>query len=212
MPTRPLIVLAFALAATACSDSPNVEFDMDDDTTFAGAEPNYAPGDEFAMLTENGAVKLGLTRDHMYFEVSEAVREHVDEQLEEDMGESDSRIGRSIASAVRRGVSSAMSIDIDYDLDEIRDVDYRGGELVFEFVRGEEHALDNIEIDDEPITRSFSAQDARAFVDAFHRVKRGESVRGADDDSPAPDSAGDDDEDVDVDPDVDVDTAGGAAF
>lgn len=162
----------------SCTDEPHVEFDMDDDTTFAGAEPNYASDDEFAMLTENGAVKLGLTRERVYFEVSQAVRDHVDEEIAEGVEDSDSRLARSIGDAVRRGVQSAMSIDIDFDIDEIRDVDYRNGELVFEFVNGEEQSLDNINIDDEPVTRSFDADDARAFVDAFRRVKAGESIRG----------------------------------
>ena len=162
----------------ACGDSPNVEFDMNDDSTFADAEPNYAADDEFAILTENGAVKLGLTSERLYFEVSQAVRDHVDQEISNEMKENDSRIARSISGAVRRGVQSAMSIDIDFDLDEIRDVDYRNGELEFEFVNDQERSLDNIKIDDdEPITRSFSEEDAQAFVDAFRRVKAGESLR-----------------------------------
>ena len=178
MRNEALLLLA-VLATSACTDEPHVEFSMDDDTTFADAEVEYASDDEFAMLTENGAVKLGLTRERVYFEVSEAVREHVDEQIAEDMGESDSRIGRSIGNAVRRGVRSAMSIDIDFDIDEIRDVEYRAGELRFEFENDHERSLDHVQIDDEPIGRSFAAEDAQALVAAFRRVKAGESVRGA---------------------------------
>jgi hypothetical protein len=174
---RAVAWLPCALILAGCMDEPNVEFNMGDDSTFANAETNYARDDQFAMLTENGAVKLGLTRERVYFEVSEAVRRHVDDKISDEMDETDSRLARSITDAVRRGVQSAMSIDIDFDIDEIRDVDYRGGELVFEFENDEEHGLDNVEIDDEPITRAFAADDARAFVDAFRRVKAGETLR-----------------------------------
>ncbi len=174
----PVLLVALAPLA-ACMDEPNVEFNMDDDSTFADAEVTYAADDEFATLTESGAVKLGLTSDRVYFTVSDAVREHVDEEIASGMKDNDSRIARSISGAVRRGVQSAMSIDIDYPLADIRDVDYRDGELVFDFVNeGDERGLENIDIDNEPITRSFTAEDAQAFVAAFRRVKAGESVRG----------------------------------
>ena len=204
---RFLPVVLILLVAAGCTDEPHVEFSMDDDTTFADAKVNYASDDEFAMLTENGAVKMGLTRERVYIEVSEAVREHVDERIAEGMEEGDSRIARSIENAVRRGVRSAMSIDIEFDVDEIRDVEYRGGELVFDFVNDEERSLDNIRIDDEPVMRSFPPGDARAFVDAFRRVKAGESVRTDGGDSAAksaPDSLAAKRETGD--------SAGGAAF
>ena len=199
--------ILLALGLSACTDDPNVDISLgDDDTTFADAEVVYAPDDEFATLTENGVVKLGLTSDRVYFEVSEAVRETVDQEIASGMKESDSRIARSIEGAVRRGVQSAMSIDIDFDLDEIRDVDYVDGELVFDFAdEGGQRTLRNIDIDDEPITRSFEAQDAQAFVDAFRRVKAGESVRGTNVPAKQPDSVTDKSRTA-------PDTSGGGSF
>lgn len=168
-----------AVLVAACGDDRgrNVTLDVgDDDTLFADAEATLAEGDVFAVLTENGAVKLGLTQDRVYFQVSEAVRAHVDSAIETDLEESDSRIARSIGSAVRRGVAGALEFEIDYPVEAIRDVDYRGGELVFEFEDPDDGAtLRNAEVDDEPLSRAFAAEDARAFVAAFRRVKAGES-------------------------------------
>lgn len=175
MHTR-LALCTLSLLALACGDDsgPRVDFDMDDDTLFTGAEATLAEGDVFATLTENGAVKLGLTEERVYFEVSQAVRERVDSEIASGMEESDNRIARSIGSAVRRGVAKALDIEIEFHVDEIRDVDYRDGELIFHFEDPEdEESLDNVKIDDEPLSRSFAEEDARAFVEAFRRVKAG---------------------------------------
>lgn len=202
--TRACFFLLFAagliLQLAACGDDPgadvDLDVDLDDDTSFAGAEAMLAEGDVFATMSENGVVRLGLTEDRVYFELSEAVREHVDSAIRSDLEESDSRIGRSIGSAVRRGVAGALDVEIDYAVDDIRDVDYRAGELVFEFVDEDDgRMLDNAEVDDEPLTRAFAAEDARAFVAAFRRVKAGDASPVATDTVP-----------------VSTDTAGGGSF
>jgi hypothetical protein len=174
-PTALLAALIGAGLSLGCGDDSNrrANFHLnDDDSTFAGAEPVLAEGDEFAALSTNGAIKLGLTRDRVYFEVSQAVREHVDSTIETELDESDSRIARSIGGAVRRGIAGALDFEIDFQLEEVEDVEYRDGEIVFRFVDpGDERTLENIDIDDEPLTRSFAEDDARAFVAAFRRVK-----------------------------------------
>lgn len=192
----------------ACMDEPRVDFVMDDDSTFVDAQVTYESDDQFATLTENGTVKLGLTSDRLYFTVSDAVREHVDQEIASGMKDDDSRIGRSIGGAIRRGVQSALNIDIDYRLSEIRDVDYRNGELVFDF-ENEDRSFDNIKIDDEPITRAFTDEDARAFVAAFRRVKAGETIRDGAVTTKQPGSV----DEKNTQPDASADdTSGGASF
>ena len=121
------LMLALVASLAACTDEPNVEISMDDDTSLEDARVNYDTGDQFATLTENGAVKLGLTSQRVYFEASEALRRHVDREIAENMADADSRIARSIGGAVRRGVQSALRFDVDFRLEEIEDVDYRDG-------------------------------------------------------------------------------------
>lgn len=168
--------LTLAALAVACDDdrAPRARVDVDDDSLFAGSEATLREGDLFAANTENGAVRLGLTRERVYFGLSEQLQEHVDSEIESGIGESDNRIARSIGAAVQRGIAGAMDISIDYRIDEIRDVDYRDGELVFDFVDPEDgRTLRGTDVDDEPITRAFTEEDARAFVDAFRRAKSG---------------------------------------
>ena len=204
--TLPVVVVALFLG---CGDSADVNIDFDEeDSTFAGRVANLEPGDEFAMLTENGAVRLALTRERVYFQVSEAVREHVDSTIREELEASDSRIARSIGSAVRRGVVGALEFDIDFRLDDIRDVDYRDGELVFEFEDPDDaRALRNLKVDDEPLTRAFSERDARDFVAAFRRVKAAGSADPATARPRADTAAG-----VDTAAVLRPDTSGGASF
>lgn len=200
-----LVVAVFA----GCSDERNVKFTMgDQDSTFAGREVELAPSDQFAVVSRDGVVKLGLTRERVYFTASDAVREHVDSTLQKEMSESDSRFARAISGAVRRGLQSALAFDVDFRIDEIRDVDYVDGELVFDWVDPErEGTLDNVEIDDQPVTRAFDAESGRAFVRAFRRVKRGETLRdtGLTVDSASTDGAS-------TSTPAAADTAGGASF
>ena len=200
MRTRMAGLMALLLLV-ACSDEPSVQFGVtDDDSLFAGGELRLAPGDQFAVLSRDGVVKLGLTRERVYFAASDAVREHVDSTIEREMSGSDSRVARSIAGAVRRGVQNALEFDVDFRVDEIRDVDYVDGELVFDWVDPERNrSLDNVRVDDEPITRAFDEAAGRAFVQAFRRVKRGDTLRA--------DSAG-----GAASTPAASDTSGGAAF
>ena len=190
---RPLAGALLALATlftTACGDDdrPRARLHVDDDTMFAGARATLEEGELFAANTENGVVRLGLTHERVYFELSEALREHVDSEIESGIQETENRIARSIGAAVRRGIAGALDVEIDYRVDEIRDVDYRDGELVFEFVDPRDgEALRGTDIDDEPITRAFAEDDARAFVAAFRRLKRADA--SAADSTPSADTA-----------------------
>jgi hypothetical protein len=199
-----MLCLPAMLLVIGCTDEPEVNIDFDDDTTFAGRVANLEPGDRFAMLTENGAVRLALTNERVYVQVSEAVREHVDSTMRDEFDESGSRIARSIGSAVRRGVVNALEFDVHFDVDEIRDVEYANGELVFDFEdSSRDRTLRNMEIDGQPLTRSFSEQDARAFVAAFRRLKRGETADTSAAAEPARDTAVSG---------PSADTSGGASF
>jgi hypothetical protein len=194
-----MLGLMAALALVACSEERSVQFDVaDEDTSFADAEVRYAPGDQFAALSRDGVVKLGLTQERVYFTASDAVREHVDSTLEREMTESDSRVARAISGAVRRGVQSALRFDVDFRVDEIHDVEYVDGELEFDWVDpDDDRTLRNVEVDGQRVTRAFDEESGRAFVRAFRRVKRGDTLR---DDTAADDTA------------AAVDTAGGASF
>lgn len=174
--------VTLAVVAAACGDDPDARarIDIDDDSLFAGSEATLREGDLYAANTENGAIRLGLTRERVYFELSEQVREHVDSEIESGIGEAENRIARSIGAAVRRGIAGAMEVAIDYRVAEIRDVDYRDGELIFDFVNPDDgRTLSSTDVDDEPITRAFAEEDARAFVAAFRRLKS-DSVPAAD--------------------------------
>ena len=195
MRIRMVALMSAALVLAACSEERSVQFDVaDEDTSFANAEVRYAPGDQFATLSRDGVVKLGLTQERVYFTASDAVREHVDSTLEREMTESDSRVARAISGAVRRGVQSALRFDVDFRIDEIRDVEYVDGELEFDWVDPEDdRTLRNVEVDGRPVTRAFDEEPGRAFVQAFRRVKRGDTLRdggAAADSAPSPDTSG----------------------
>lgn len=140
-----------------------------DEYDLTGAEVVLDAGDRFAMLTTDGAVKMGLTDERVYLRLSRALRDRIEGDVERDLDQEEG-IGRWISGMVRGGVSRALSFRVSYDLNEIRDVRYEGGELVFDFVDPDE-SIDGFEVDGRPVTEAFGEDDARRFVEEFDRVR-----------------------------------------
>ena len=79
-------------------------------------------------------------------------------------------IAEAIQTAVISGVRALLDHSAECSIDDLRDVDYRGGKLVFYGTDGD-RIFKNLEIDDRDVAESFSPKDARAFVREFRRLK-----------------------------------------
>lgn len=133
-----------------------------------------APGDRHAVLTRDGAVKLGVTDEQVYLRLSDTFRARLDStvtsKVNREVGEGG--LKRMIGNVVEKSVSGALGFQMDKKLDEIRDVRWSGGELIIEQEDGKIWKADEIQIgDDTPVLENFRESDARAFIAEFRRAK-----------------------------------------
>ena len=66
---------------------------------------------------------------------------------------------------------SMLNHSIEYPLSEIRSADYRNGELIL-VTRDGDRLFADTDVNDRDVMRSFSPDQARAFVAQLNRVKR----------------------------------------
>jgi hypothetical protein len=160
-------ILLFSVALAGCGDGP--EF-VGDDRGEPGEATGTAGDERFGIDTRDGNVRLGITDDVVYFRLSDELLAKIDDEIEEDLPD-EPGLGRTIATAVTSGISSALRHRMQYDIDDIRDVRYEDGALAFEFEDGRRE-LPDLEVDDEPLMEQFSEDDARRFVREFRSAKR----------------------------------------
>lgn len=125
----------------------------------------------FTILSRDGKVALLLTPTAVAFQLSDATMRRIDRELraEEDDTE-DNPLGEAIKTAVLAGVRVMLKHSAEVPLRDLRDVDYRDGQLVF-ITRDGDRVFDHIDMNDEDLTQSFSEREARAFVHEFRRLQ-----------------------------------------
>lgn len=161
---RTLMVVVLAATVAACGDKADrVDFSGDD----LGA-------DIHTMATEDGALVMGLTREWVYFTLSDSVRA---EARAEVASRTDSGgVKGFFGGLMRSAVGKALSFRAKYPVSEIRDIRWEDGRMMVEFVDPDQRIEDNFQADDdEPVTEAFAEEDVRAFSDAFRALKQGEA-------------------------------------
>jgi hypothetical protein len=85
----------------------------------------------------------------------------------------DSGLGGSIASLVKKTVAGAIETHMVYRVSDIRDVRYEDGRLVLEWMDGTDHNLfGDTKVNGRRQGNTFRAEDAERFIDAFHERKK----------------------------------------
>ena len=134
----------------------------------------HDPGDaRFAINTQNGEVTLLLTRSVVALQLSDHTFHRVDRELrtkERDQDEENNPLADAIVTAVVSGVRALLDHSVECSIRDVKDVDYRGGTLVFTLNSGE-RLFRQVDLDDTNVMQNFSSSDARAFVQEFRRVK-----------------------------------------
>lgn len=159
--------------------------DCDQDFSLGNAsvEPpaRWAPRREsrlarFTILSRDGKVALLLMPTSVAFQLSDGTMRKIENQLREEADEAeDNPIGDAIKTAVLAGVRVLLKHSAECSLRDLRDVDYRDGELVFISTDGE-RVFRGLDMNDDDLTRAFDEREARAFVHEFRRL-RAVSVR-----------------------------------
>ena len=85
----------------------------------------------------------------------------------------DSGLGGSIASLVKKTVAGAIGTHAVYRVSDIREVRYDNGRLVFEWMDGTDHNLfGDTKVNGKRQGNTFRAEDAERFIEAFRERKK----------------------------------------
>ena len=140
-----------------------------------GAEFTQAVvGEEVYRITnEEAAVDLVLTTESVYMELAGKVLAEVQEELDEARAEKESNaLVGGIKDFVLDGVEKIVRTKIEYDIDEVHEIRWDDGEMIFVVDDNSYLSFDDIEVDgDRPVLETFRRDDALEFIAEFQRVK-----------------------------------------
>ncbi len=125
----------------------------------------------FAADSRDGDITLLLTDRAVAMQLSDRALHRITRELRAEQDEDgDCALAVAIKTVVLSSVRSLLDHSAQCPLRDLRDVEYRDGELVFTTWHGE-HPFRHIDVHDESATRGFSARDAQEFVRQFHRLQ-----------------------------------------
>ena len=158
---RSLLAIAMAAALVGCGD-------RDAGVDFSGEE--LGP-DIHSILSEEGVVKMGLTRNWVYFELSDSVRAEAQSELDADAGAGG--LKGFFGGIMRNVVGRALDVRARYAVAEIRDIRWEDGRMRIEFEDPDRSLDENLQIGDEgeSVTQQFAEADVKAFAEVFRGVK-----------------------------------------
>lgn len=165
-----LAVPARAVEAQDHGTRVSVSTGSDDDSPGRIGPRRHLRDARAAIATRDGKVALLLTRDAVAMQLTDRGLRDIGRDMDEDTHEEDGFLAGIVQAAVRSSVTTMLKRSVEVPVSEIRDVDYRGGRLVFTGEDGE-RVFDHVTVNDTDVMDSFSDADARAFVREFRRLK-----------------------------------------
>jgi hypothetical protein len=124
----------------------------------------------FAMLTEDRAVALVLTRDLVAIQLSDRTFHKLDREIEREKDEDGGVIADAIKGAILGSVRALLDHSLECPIADLRDVRYRDGRLILITEDGD-RIFEDLNINDHEVLEGFSEHDALAFVREFRRAK-----------------------------------------
>lgn len=189
---RPLILLTLAALATACSHSDrtartdtaaNANPGTAEGDSIAAAvnsagrvvqraaakagvvttAPTSAPG-AISINTTDGKMTLTLAHDTVSMGLSDSVLTDVKKQMAKD-DTSEHGIAGAFSGFIKKTVSSALHGRVAYPVQDLKDVKYEGGRLVFTYRQPREMKFEDVTVDhDRKAIASFAPADAQHFA------------------------------------------------
>ena len=125
----------------------------------------------FAMLTEDRAAALVLTRDRVAIQLSDRALRDLDREISREKDDEDGGvIAGAIKGAILGSVRALLDHSLECPLEDLRDVRYRDGRLILITEDGD-RIFEDLNINDHEVLEGFSEHDALAFVREFRRAK-----------------------------------------
>jgi hypothetical protein len=178
-----LATLSFAACRTPDKGEPRVaEADSGRGTVSGVDDPRPAAAADadsggLVITSRTGSVNLGLAGGRVYMQLSDSVRRQVRTQMATnpaaapDTTTAGGALGAFIERTVKKTVQEALDQRLSRPLDEIEDIRYENGEIVFAYRGSGLVRFEQVKVNDEPVLRTFAPEDARRFVEAVRRAK-----------------------------------------
>ena len=158
---RTMMVMALALTLMGCGDRDKVDFSGDE----LGVELH-------SILSEDGFVEMGLTREWVYFALSDSARSEAQAEIRED-AEADGVRG-FFGGLMQSVLGKALDFRAKFAVSEIEDIRWEDGRMRFVFEDPDRRIDENLQIgEDGSVTEAFSEEQVRAFAEVFRAVKEG---------------------------------------
>lgn len=158
---RSLLTIALALALAGCGDrGSGVDFSGDD----------IGP-DVHAIMSEDGAMKMGLTRTWVYFALSDSVRAEAQAELDAD---ADAEGLKGFFGGIMRNVvGRALDFRAKYAVSEIRDIQWEDGRMRILFHDPDRRVEENLYAgeDGQSVDEAFAEEDVKDMAEVFRAVK-----------------------------------------
>lgn len=135
------------------------------------APDSLRPGD-LRIYNADSTIDVILSGDRILAGLSPKTVGRIRSELDTSAA-TDSGLGGSIASLVKKTVAGAIQTHMVYRLSDIRDVRYDDGQLVFEWIDGSDHQLfGDTKVNGERKGSTFRAEDAERFINAVRARKK----------------------------------------
>jgi hypothetical protein len=176
LPVLALSALMLLPAHSAAAQRHGTHIEINDDDDDHGRSP-ARPGPRhdlrdarFAITTTNDVASLLLTGRVVALQLTEHGLVRIDQEMDDDDDGDGGFIGRFVASVVKSSVRTVMRHSLQIPIEDVRDVQYRGGRLVVTTEDGD-RVFDQVEVNDTDVMESFSRRDAEEFVRQFRALK-----------------------------------------
>jgi hypothetical protein len=131
-----------------------------------------APGD-MRIYNQDSSVNLVLRGAEVLAGLSPQMREKITREITQSTTDDAGRFPAAVANVVRSTVASAIGTHAVYPVRDIREIEYRDGQIVLVRNSGRTvELLNNVKTDGEEISRTFAREDALRFVEAVRARKR----------------------------------------
>jgi hypothetical protein len=125
-----------------------------------------APGD-MRIYNRDSTVDLVLVGNTILAGLSPKTIAKVKSEIQNKTAGETTGLGGSIAQIVKSSVSSAIGTHAAFPLNEMRDIRYEDGTIVFTWKNGDTHEFfNNTKVDGEKASRSFEQDEAERFIAA----------------------------------------------
>lgn len=138
----------------------------------ASAHEALGPGD-MRIYNQDSSVHLVLRGHEVLAGLSPQMRDRITQEITQSTTGDTAGFGAAVANVVRTTVASAIAAHAVYAVHDIREIEYRDGQIVIVRNSGRRvELLGDVKSDGKEISRTFPREDALRFVQAVRARKR----------------------------------------